>query len=124
VRARIVRTGFDQWFSQGANAGAASPPGWKQNMLVLLQLYPVVFLFGLLVQGPVLTNMLHMPFWLSLFVSNVASVILLSWLVPWTVARFGWWLRPAAQDAAPDDRLGAGLIAALYAVAMLVFSQV
>jgi hypothetical protein len=67
--------------------------------------------------------MLHMPFWLSLFVGNVASVLLLSWLVPWTVKRFGWWLQPAAQDAGRTDWVGAGLIAALYGVAMLVFSH-
>jgi uncharacterized protein len=123
VRARIVRTGFDQWFSAGAKAGEATPPAWKQNMLVLLQLYPVVFLFGLLVQGPVLTDLLHMPFWLSLFVGNVASVLLLSRLVPWTSARFQWWLRPEGAQSQRVDRRGAAAVMALYAVSLLVFSR-
>ena len=51
--ARIVRTGFDQWFPVAAR-GTAPPAVWKKNMLVLLMLYPVVFLFGLMVQTPLL----------------------------------------------------------------------
>jgi uncharacterized protein len=123
VRARIVRTGFDQWFSSGARPGDAAPPAWKQNMLVLLQLYPVVFLFGLLVQGPLLTGMLHMPFWLSLFIGNVASVLILSRLAPWTSARFQWWLRPAGAEVQRIDRRGAAIVLALYAMSLLVFSR-
>ena len=49
--ARIVRTGFDQWFPVPAG-GAAPPAVWKMNMLVLLMLYPIVFLFGFFVQTP------------------------------------------------------------------------
>ena len=49
--ARIARTGFDQWFP--VDGGGTSPPAaWKQNMIVLLLLYPVVFLFGAWVQTP------------------------------------------------------------------------
>ncbi|MEO7392988.1 MAG: antibiotic biosynthesis monooxygenase [Ramlibacter sp.] len=122
VRARIVRTGFDQWFSQGKDTGGPPPPAWKMNMLVLTQLYPVVFLFGLLVQGPVLMKALHMPFWLALFVGNLASVILLNWLVPWTSARFDWWLRPQGADASRVNALGTGVVIAIYAVSLFIFS--
>ena len=38
--ARVVRTGFEQWFQAGP-AGAPQSPAWKQNMIVLLLLYPV-----------------------------------------------------------------------------------
>ena len=123
VRARTVRSGFDQWFATGSAAGVKSPPTWKQNMVVLLMLYPVVFLFGLLVQGPLLMKQWHMPFWLALFLGNVASVVLLNWLVPWTCGRFGWWLQPATDgSAARTNLVGAGLIIALYAATMVVFS--
>lgn len=123
VRARIVRTGFDQWFAK-ADAAAGNPsPAWKQNMLVLLQLYPVVFLFGYLVQVPLLQGKLGLPFWLALFIGNVVSVILLNWLVPWTGNRFAWWLQPDAAKYLPRlNWLGAGLIVALYAITMLCFS--
>src|SRR5437667_7436717 len=50
--ARVVRTGFEQWFPSAD--GGPPPPAWKQNMIVLLLLYPVVFLFGIWVQTPVL----------------------------------------------------------------------
>jgi len=123
VHARIVRTGFDQWFSQGKDAGGAPPPPWKMNMLVLSQLYPVVFLFGLLVMNPLLMNALQLPFWLALFIANVASVIILNYLVPWTSKRFAWWLQPAGQDAAKVDALGIGAMVAIYAASLLVFSQ-
>ena len=76
VHARKVRTGFDQWFRV---AGAAHAPAWKQNMLVLLALYPVVFLFGYFVQTPLLMRRLGWPFWLALFVGNIASVVILNW---------------------------------------------
>jgi len=51
-------------------------------MLVLSLLYPVVFLFGYLFQDPLLMQQWHLPFWLALFIGNVASVLLLNWLVP------------------------------------------
>ena len=127
VHARIVRTGFDQWFPASNNPGAVPPPPWKMNMLVLMQLYPVVFLFGYLIQGPLLTKIVHMPFWLSLFVSNVAGVLLLNYLVPWTCARFGWWLQADPQTDAPTqasiNKRGMALIVGVYALSLLVFSQ-
>lgn len=123
VRARIVRTGFDQWFPGGNTAGSAPPPAWKQNMVVLMLLYPVVFLFGYGVQGPLLERGLHLPFWLSLFISNVVGVLVLNQLVPWACDRFGWWLKPASANARGTDIRGAALIVGIYALSLLVFSQ-
>jgi antibiotic biosynthesis monooxygenase (ABM) superfamily enzyme len=75
--ARIVRSGFDQWFP-GSGGAAAGPPVWKQNMVVLLMLYPVVFLFGRYTQTPYLMGSAHIPFWAAtLFIGNIASVVLL-----------------------------------------------
>lgn len=122
VRARIVRTGFDQWFP-ASKAGSSPPPAWKMNMLVLLQLYPVVFLFGYLVQGPLLMNHMGLPFWLALFVGNLTGVMVLNWLVPWTCARFGWWLQPDPKRAEKANWLGVGLVISLYALSMVFFSH-
>lgn len=121
VRARIVRTGFDQWFP-GADT-ATAPPAWKQNMVVLMLLYPVVFLFGYGVQGPLLERGLHLPFWLSLFISNVVGVLVLNQLVPWACDRFGWWLKPSAAHAQGTNVRGAALIVGIYALSLLIFSQ-
>ncbi len=121
VHARIVRSGFDQWFPNAP--GRPRPAVWKQNMLVLLMLYPVVFLFGVLVQGPLLIGRAGLPFWLALFIGNVVSVILLNWLVPFAGRRFDWWLAAARPTAARTDLAGLAIVLGLYGACLLVFSQ-
>jgi len=118
--ARIARTGFDHWFAAGP--GERSSPAWKQNMLVLLTLYPVVFLFGALVQTPLLTRRAGLPFAVALFFGNVASVLLLNYLLPWTSNRFSWWLQPAREAARWIDFAGAGFVIGLYALSVFVFA--
>jgi antibiotic biosynthesis monooxygenase (ABM) superfamily enzyme len=120
--ARVVRTGFEQWFPSAADGGAA-PAAWKQNMIVLLLLYPVVFLFGLWVQAPVLMGQAGLPFWLALFIGNVVSVLLLNWLVPWVSNGFGWWLTPVRGAGKLTSGAGAALILLLYAVWLFLFSK-
>jgi antibiotic biosynthesis monooxygenase (ABM) superfamily enzyme len=88
VDARVVRSGFSQWFP----AEAQKAPAWKGNMLVLLLLYPIVFLFGLWVGTPLLERALGLPFWLALFLGNVTSVWILSYAVPVASKQFTWWL--------------------------------
>ena len=122
VHLRVARTGFEQWFTTVAAAGGVLP-AWKQNMIVLLLLYPVVFLFGTRVQTPLLMDRAKLPFWLALFISNIASVILLSWLVPWTSRRFGWWLSPDAGRARVVDIAGTAIIIGLYAMLLCIFWQ-
>jgi antibiotic biosynthesis monooxygenase (ABM) superfamily enzyme len=118
---RIARTGFDQWFAIAPGQKSPSAP-WKQNMLVLLLLYPVVFLFGAWVQTPWLMEQARMPFWLALFVGNVASILVLNWLVPWVSNRFEWWLHPVASRSGKTDLTGAAIVVALYVLCLLVFS--
>ena len=119
--ARVVRTGFEQWFPSAA-AGTSAPAVWKMNMLVLL-LYPIVFLFGAWVQTPLLMGKAGLPFWLALFIGNVVSVLLLNWLVPWTGRGFGWWLVPARNAGGRTSLAGAGMIVLLYAGWLFLFSK-
>jgi len=119
--ARVVRTGFEQWFPSAADG--ASAPAWKMNMLVLLLLYPIVFLFGIWVQTPLLMGKAGLPFWLALFIGNVVSVLLLNWLVPWTSGGFGWWLVPARNAGGRTSLAGAGMIVLLYAGWLFLFSK-
>ena len=121
--ARVVRTGFEQWFPSAAD-GTSAPAAWKQNMIVLLLLYPVVFLFGAWVQTPILMGRVGLPFWLALFIGNVVSVLLLNWLVPSVSRGFGWWLAPVRNAGGGRTSLaGAALIVVLYAVWLLLFSK-
>jgi antibiotic biosynthesis monooxygenase (ABM) superfamily enzyme len=117
---RIARSGFDQWFPV-AKDGSKAPPVWKQNMLVLLMLFPVVFLFGHLVQVPLLQNVLHIPFAFALLVGNIASIVLLNWLVPWVNGRFTWWVSPRGADARTVTVKGAAMIAAILVVLAAIF---
>jgi antibiotic biosynthesis monooxygenase (ABM) superfamily enzyme len=117
---RIVRTGFEQWFPLPAGATAA-PPAWKQNMLILLMLYPVVFLFGAVVQTPYLSGRAGLPFAIALFIGNVVSVLLLNYLVPWVSNRFEWWLQPDGAHPRRAEIGGAIVLVVLYALMVLVF---
>jgi antibiotic biosynthesis monooxygenase (ABM) superfamily enzyme len=116
--ARIVRTGFDQWFKVAE--GAPPPAVWKMNMLVLMVLYPLVFLFGVLVQTPLMTNN-GVPYWLALFVSQIFSVLVLNWLVARSARRFKWWLSPHSPSVARINVIGAGVVIGIYAVCLLLF---
>ena len=119
---RIVRTGFDQWF-RPANAAAPSAPAWKQNMVVLMLLYPVVVLFNALVQTPLLVQHLGLPLWGALFIGNAVSVVLLSLLVPWSSRWLDWWL--SANDRNFKTELaGAALVAGFYALSLLLAWQI
>ena len=122
LNTRIVRSGFDQWFP-ASKGGAPSAPVWKQDMIVLLLLYPIVFLFGAFVQRPLLINRLKMPFWLALFVGNVVGILLLNWLAPWTSKRFAWWLNPTGSEERKTTLIGTSVMIALYAGLLFAFSQ-
>ena len=117
--ARVVRTGFDQWFP--VKAGHTRPGAWKQNMLVLLLLYPVVFLFSTFVQAPLLTGRAGLPFAAALFIANAVSVLLLSYLVPWTSRWFLWWLASEGPNNRWLQVAGTMLVIALYGLMLMAF---
>ncbi len=119
--ARIVRTGFDQWFPIDSS-GAPPAPAWKQNMIVLMILFPVVVLFDRSVQTPLLVQYLNFPFLFALFIGNAVSVTLLSLTVPWVSRRFDWWLGPSGGEL-KTQLSGAALVVGIYALCLLVFLQ-
>lgn len=121
THARTVQSGFSQWFR--VDGGPALAPAWKQNMLTLLALYPVVFLFGFFVQTPLLMRQWGWPFWLALFAGNVAGVTILNWLVPWVGGRFSWWLHPAGEETRKRTSIGMAILVALYALFLFIFSR-
>lgn len=118
---RTVQNGFEQWFRDVAPAGASAPAWWKMNMIVILTLYPTVFLWGLLVGTPILARTLKLDFPIALFIGNVFSVFLTSQLVPRAAQRLGWWLSPDPHRRARIDFQGAALLIVAYAVMILVF---
>ncbi|MCX5577196.1 antibiotic biosynthesis monooxygenase [Kaistia terrae] len=118
---RMADSGFEQWFRDATPDGAPAPAAWKMNMIVLLTLYPVVFLWGLLVGTPILAGVLKLDFPVALFIGNAFSVILTSYLVPWTAKRLSWWLTPPKAGRTLVELRGAGLLVATYAIMILLF---
>jgi len=88
------------------------------DMIVLLTLYPVVFLWSQYVAFPYLG---HWSFAIALFVGNVFSVGLTGFMVPWVANRVGWWLTPKGPRALAANFLGTALMMAAYAAMILVF---
>ncbi len=119
---RIVRSAFDHWFGAADGSAGAGPAAWKMNMIVLLLLYPIVFLFGFYVQTPYLGKALGLPFSVALFCGNAVSTVLLAFLVPIVANRTGWWLAPTGAHARRVEILGAALIVVLYAAMIALFT--
>ena len=115
---------YGQWFSSGATA-AANSPTWKQAMVALLVLFPLVTLYdmtlgnaagaGLKVAGHPVFGGLGLPFPFVVFLGNVVGTILLSWVImPVVIRAFDWWLNPFATAA--QTLRGTVLLVIAYAV--------
>ena len=114
--------GFPGWFTAARDESGkgALPPNWKQAMSVILVLYPTVFLLSRYL-SPWLTGL---PFAESLFVSNVASVSILTWLLmPVVVRAFDFWLSPPPSRRLQFEILGLLAVLAGYAVAIFIFTR-
>lgn len=116
-----MATGFEQWFRDVGGPGSAAPPVWKMDFLVLLMLYPVVFLWSIWIGIPFLTAKFHMNFAIALFIGNIFSVGLTGFMVPWVANKFGWWLAPSANGLTKPNLVGTGVILALFAIMVIVF---
>lgn len=110
-------TSFAGWFPTDQAAGA-SPPAWKQSMLVMLMLFPVV-MTEMRFLSPLISGLNPA---LGMFIGNVISVVLLGWpLMPLTIRALKWWLLPAPDRAGWISPAGIVLITALYAVEIVAF---
>ena len=117
---RRTSYGFDFWFPGEAGRRGGPVATFKNNLLVLLVLYPVVFLWGVFFSGPVLLKN-GVPFWLALFIGNLVSTQLLGWwAVPLAFRCFGWWLAPGG--GLRRELLGYGVLLVLYVLSMAVFA--
>ena len=80
------------------------------NMIVLLTLYPIVFLWSVWFGLPILAAKLQMDFPLALFIGNVFSVGMTAFLVPWTAKYvLPWWLASSPRAGGADERSRRGL---------------
>ena len=119
-REQQVATSFSGWFTFGDAPGQA-PPNWKQSMIVLLTLYPIVMLEQLF-----LSPLLHsLGMAEAIFIDNLLSVAATGFvLIPLALRAFEWWLLPRPNDSAGVEAAGVALIVSLYALSVVVFAWV
>jgi hypothetical protein len=111
---------FPGWFGAGAtgSGSVALPPDWKQAMIVLLVLYPTVMLLAHFL-SPSLDSL---PLAVSMFIGNLVSVALLTWLLmPLANRAFGFWLNPTGRRGPLVELRGITVIVAGYALAIAIF---
>lgn len=112
--------GFGFWFRDEETQPTTPMVIMKGNLLVLLVLYPVVYLWNWLVGGPLLDG-LGVPFWLALFIGNLFSTQVTGWwAVPKAFVWFKDWLRPDCPAA--DNLRGWLIVLGLYAVSMAFYA--
>ena len=108
---------YSGWF---ANTSAVNevPPVWKQTMMVLLVLFPIIML-ELKFLSP-LTAPLNPS--LATFIGNAISVTLVSWpTLPIAIYFMNWWLTPdKKKDRVKTAIIGTLVMAAVYLVEIIV----
>lgn len=125
-------TSFATWFAARAT-GSRPAPEWKQAMVVLAVLYPLVSFYditlgnaagqGLAVAGHQVIKGLGLPFPVVVFLGNAIGTVLLTWvLMPVAIGLFNWWLDPAASRE--QTIRGAFMLIALYVLEVVAFSYV
>ncbi|MFB7667090.1 antibiotic biosynthesis monooxygenase [Kitasatospora sp. NPDC056138] len=118
---RQIASAFGGWFRFGRDTGAADiPSNWKQAMSVVLGLYPTVMVLNLTV-GKVL-QAADVPGYLALFISNVLSVSILTWVVMPLINRaLEFWLVPGPAAPGRTHVLGTLVVASAYVALLALF---
>ena len=108
---------YSGWFASIAKV-AELPPVWKQTMIVLLVLFPIVMLelkfLSAITQG-----------WnssLATFLGNAISVTLISFpMMPIAIWFLSWWLVPHQRPQWKQTALGTLVVMALYLIEIVLF---
>lgn len=109
---------FAGWFSNFAKSTGESPAVWKQTMLILLVLFPIVMLeFKFL--SP---HTKHLNLSLATFIGNAISVTLVSWpLMPIAIWALKSWLSPGSEHRIRKIVTGTCIVITLYLIEIAFF---
>lgn len=117
LESHSVLSPYVGWFASLEKKGETPPPVWKQTMLILLVLFPIVML-ELKYLSP-LTGDLNKS--VANFIGNAISVTLLAWpMVPLAIRCLSWWLSPK-KNTLTNSLLGTGLVCLLYLIEIALF---
>ena len=105
------------WFAS-LKKSEAIPSVWKQTMVVLLVLFPIVMLelkyLSMLTRG--------MNPALATFIGNAISVTLIAWpFMPIAISCLNWWLSPQHSKKAQATLIGTGIVIFLYLIEIILF---
>ena len=117
---RPADSAFESWFAKD-ESGGKPPPAWKLSAIVLLVLYPIVMLEVFTLNH--IVKALGMEPALGIFIGNAVSVAITGFLlIPWASSLLNWWLVPPETQAVRRTWIGAGVVAGLYALSVIVFA--
>ncbi|MCX5349877.1 antibiotic biosynthesis monooxygenase [Streptomyces sp. RLB3-17] len=118
---RKVGTAFSGWFRFGEGTEEGVPPNWKQAMCVVLALYPTVMVLNLTVGHEF--GVLGISTSVGLFLSNVLSVSILTWvLMPLVNRALAFWLLPSRSRSLRTHVAGAAVVVLCWLIFIAVFS--
>lgn len=116
-RHRIISP-YAGWFATMAKETGKIPPAWKQTMLVLLVLFPII-MFEFKFLNPHLRDL---NISLATFIGNAISVTLITFPgMPIAIYFLKWWLSPNSEKRIQINILGTLLLLAIYASLVLLF---
>lgn len=111
LQSHRVVSPFTGWFANLSKEAGESPAVWKQTMLVLLVLFPMVML-ELRFLSPLTA---HLNPSLATFIGNAISVTLISWpMLPLAIWFLKWWLAPGTIHRRRKTLTGFFVVSALY----------
>ena len=110
--------GFGSWFTPPEQSEQGVVPAWKQTLVVVLALYPSIYLISW-----AFTSHVAWPFAAKLLASNIIAVSVVSWItLPFVRRCVGWWM-PRSPDRSLGVEIGmVVLIVAALIGLMLVFN--
>lgn len=120
IESHRVISPFAGWFSDASTGFGEAPPVWKQSMIVLLILFPIVML-EMYYLSPRLKG-LDSSF--ATFIANALTVTLIAWpSMPIAIKFLRWWLIPINMTT-QKSVLGTLLLIGLYLLEIAFFWKV
>jgi antibiotic biosynthesis monooxygenase (ABM) superfamily enzyme len=117
-------TCLEGWLSHeaGLEKIGLGPSAWKQNLAVVLGLYPVV-----MIQSMLFTEFGIMKYWSlasSMLVNNLVTSSILTWVaMPFVTRWLSFWLQPAYQAVPVKiNILGAAIVSTLLVLVAAIFN--
>lgn len=117
VETHRVVSPYAGWFASLAKAGEV-PALWKQTMIILLVLFPIVMI-ELKYLNPPLAAMNSS---LRTFIGNAISVTLISFpMMPIAIWFLSWWLVPGKHKVMQKTIIGTWVVLLLYLIEIAIF---